>query len=78
MSDESKLKQTIKEKAVKDLKVWYEQRSIEIDKQKAKNRLSEAGEPEERLGQGLEASSKYVNVRICSNRTLVAGKEWQI
>jgi len=63
MSDELKLKQGLKEKAAKDLEVWYEHRAIEIEKQKAKNRLAEANDPEEKTGPVGDASSKYVCIR---------------
>jgi len=41
---DAKLKQALREKAQKDLDAWYEQRRILIEKQKAKNRQSEANE----------------------------------
>ena len=59
MSDEAKLKQAIKEKASKDLEVWYEQRAIEIEKQKSKNRLSETSEPEEKGGSAIDPAARY-------------------
>ena len=60
MSDEAKLKQSLREKAMKDLEVWYEQRAAEIEKQKIKNRAAESNEPEERSGQSPDASARYV------------------
>lgn len=56
---ELKLKQGLREKAVKDLETWNEQRNVEIEKQKAKNRLAESNEPEERPAQASDPSSKY-------------------
>ena len=64
MSDESKLKQSLREKAAKDLETWYEQRTEEIEKQKSKNRLSEANDPDERSSQPADSSTKYVPNRI--------------
>ena len=59
MSDaDVKLKQAIREKALSDLEAWHEQRRIAIEKQKAKNRLAEANEPDERNGSVVD-SSKY-------------------
>lgn len=56
---ELKLKQGLREKALKDLETWNEQRDAAIEKQKAKNRLAESNEPEERPAQVSDPSSKY-------------------
>lgn len=53
-----KLKQGIREKAQKELEIWYEQRKASIEKQKAKNRLTEASEVEEGSSSSVEPS-KY-------------------
>lgn len=53
------LKQAIREKAQQDLDAWHEQRKTDIEKQKAKNRLAEASEPEDRNVSATD-SSKYV------------------
>lgn len=37
-----KLKQSLREIAVKDLEAWYEERHVAIEKQKAKNRAADA------------------------------------
>lgn len=63
---ELKLKQGLREKALKDLETWYEQRSVEIEKQKAKNRLAESNEPEERPAQVSDSSSKY-DIILCKH-----------
>ncbi len=57
---DSTLKQAIREKASQDLEAWHEKRNAEIEKQKTKNRLAEASEPEER-GASVTESSKYVS-----------------
>jgi hypothetical protein len=67
---ELKLKQGLREKALKDLETWNEQRKGEIEKQKAKNRLAESNEPDERPAQVSDSSSKYeiiLNKHMLSN-----------
>jgi hypothetical protein len=53
------LKQGLREKALKDLEAWKDQRLSDIEKLKAKNRLAETSEIEGRNGSSVE-SSKYV------------------
>ena len=57
--DDAKLKQGLREKALKDLEAWKDQRLSDIEKLKAKNRLAETSEIEGRNGSSVE-SSKYV------------------
>ena len=78
MSDEAKLKQNLRDKAIKDLNVWYERRTAEIEKQKSKNRSAEANEPDDRTGQSVDQSTKYVSVFLDYLFTLVVGREWLI
>ena len=44
---DAKLKQSLREKATKDLEIWYEQRKMLIEKQKSKNRAAETNETEQ-------------------------------
>ena len=55
---ELKIKQGLREKAVKDLETWYEQRKQAIEKQKVNNRLAETPEPEEKPSPSTDASSR--------------------
>ena len=70
---DASLKQSIREKAKHDLDAWYEQRSAAIEKQKAKNRVTDSNELDENNTSGIEAV-KYVT--LCLNlycSLLVAG-----
>ena len=61
MSDaDAKLKQGLRDKAVHDLEAWYEQRAAAIEKQKAKNRLAEANDTDDRTAPASD-SKKYVD-----------------
>lgn len=59
-----KLKQSLREKAVKDLEAWYEQRSIVIDKQRSKNRLGEADTADNRSVAASESGSYECNLPL--------------
>jgi hypothetical protein len=60
MSDaDAKLKLGFREQAARDLEAWYEHRAASIEKQKAKNRLAEANDTDERTAPATD-SKKYV------------------
>ena len=56
---DAKLKQGLREKALKDIETWREQRAALIEKEKAKNRLSELNDSDDRNHSGVECN-KYV------------------
>jgi hypothetical protein len=55
---DAKLKQGLREKALKDLENWREQRVAMIEKEKAKNRIAELNDSDDRNNSGIE-SNKY-------------------
>ncbi len=61
LENDAQLKQALREKAEQELKGWYDQRRVVIEKQKSRNRLNDADPHPEPRASVSQESGKYVN-----------------